>query len=185
MGEVLDYTTEVIRALELVAQDPRSVFLCQSIFGGGGFTRATASVPDDRRLEVPPSENLQMGMSIGMSLAGMLPVSTFLRYNFMYLGWDQLVNHLDRICDMGSTPFKPKVIVRVQVGGTKPLRTGPQHCDNATEALRHLLRNIVIVRFTNPRDIVPAYQAALASDKSYLMVEYGDLHFDSASNRPT
>ena len=50
-----------------------------------------------KKLELPVTEEMQMGMTIGLLMNGYIPVSIFPRWNFMLLAINQLVNHLDKL----------------------------------------------------------------------------------------
>lgn len=139
MGEFLTYRKEVTRSLNFLAEDSRTLFLCQTFFGGSGFTAILKDLPENKKIELPPTENMQMGISIGLSFEGIIPITTFLRHNFLLLALDQLVNHLDNLVLMGWRE-PPKLIVRTLVGATKPLLTGPQHSSNFTDSLKAMIQ---------------------------------------------
>ena len=104
---------------------------------------------------------------MGLAMAGYVPVSIFPRCDFLLIAMNQLVNHLDKI-----TSFAPKVIVRTTVGATKPLNSGPQHTQNHTAAFRLMLKNIEVIELLETQAIVPAYERALQSPGSFLIVEH-------------
>jgi pyruvate/2-oxoglutarate/acetoin dehydrogenase E1 component len=87
-----------------------------------------------------------------------------------------MVNHLDKMEEMSSGQFKPKVIIRTAIGSVKPLFPGPQHCQDHTEAIKMMLKNIDVVKLNSAKDVFPAYKKALESDKSTLLVEIPDLY---------
>jgi len=172
------YRDELLRAMTYLAQFHNSVFLGQAVAVPGTAMYGTlANVPMERRLELPVEEDLQMGMSIGFAMQGWLPVSIFPRWNFLLLGANQLVNHLDKLREMTRvTP--PKVIVRTSIGSERPLHPGPQHTGDWTEAVAQLLPSVNVVRLDEPHQIFPAYQLAAerTDGQSTLLVEWGDYH---------
>ena len=94
----MTYRTELTRAMTLLGQDPRTIVMGQAVaFPGTGMTATFAGVPKDQLLELPVAEDMQLGMAIGMSLAGYLPICVFPRWNFLLAATDQLVNHLDKL----------------------------------------------------------------------------------------
>ena len=158
----------------MLALHPKTVFLGQSVeYPGTAMTNTLAGVPKDRLLELPVAEEMQMGMSIGMALNGFIPVSIYPRWNFLLLAVNQLVNHLDKHPAMG---YRPKVIVRTGIGSIRPLHPQHQHVGDFTDAFRSMLTTVKVVRLEEPEEIFPAYQAALASEGSTLLIEYGDYH---------
>ena len=128
-----------------------------------------SGVSEDRRIEWPVAEQLQLGACIGLSLQGFVPISIFPRWNFLILASDALVNHLDRI-PLYST-YRPKVIIRVAVGHSSPLDPGPQHCDDFTEAFRLMLQTVNVLPLTDESQVIPEYQAAYERDGSTILVE--------------
>lgn len=159
-----------------LAQNPRVLFIGQNVVYGGAVAIAETleDTPTCRRLEFPVAEELQLGVSLGLALEGFVPVSIFPRMDFLMRAADQLVNHLDKMEEMSLGRFRPRVVIRTGVGGQYPLNPGPQHRQDHTEALKLLLTNIDIVRLETSREIVPAYQAALASERSTILVEIGE-----------
>lgn len=126
-----------------LAQHPRTLFVGQNMrYDGQKMHRTFCGVPMEKRIEFPVAEDLQMGFCTGLALEGYIPVCCYPRIDFMLLACNQLVNHLDKM-----TGFKPKVIVRVAVGSTKPLNPGPQHTQDHTEAFSLMLKNIPVVEF--------------------------------------
>ena len=172
MGELLNYREAVCEAMKMLGQDSRTIFIGQTVgCSGSGVYDTLKDVPMGKRLELPVAEDMQMGMSIGLSLMGYIPVSIFPRFDFLLLAVNQLVNHLDKIEEMSHGEYSPKVIIRTVVGATTPLYPGVQHCQNYTEAFRTMLKNTEVVELNDPENIIPAYKEALRSSRSYLLVE--------------
>ena len=61
------------------------------------MTNTLSDVPKEKLLEMPVDEEMQMGMTNGLAVAGTVPVSIYPRWNFLLLAVNQLVNHLDRM----------------------------------------------------------------------------------------
>lgn len=173
-----NYKDEIRKAMDLLAQDDRVLFIGQSTLHPDvtPLFESLQDVPLSKRIELPVAEEMQVGMTLGLSLEGYIPVSIYPRMDFLILATNQLVNHLDKIEEMSCGQFKPKVIIRVLVGSTKPLYPGPQHCQDHTKALQCLLTNINVVKLTSAEDIVPAYRQALESERSTILIEIGDLY---------
>ena len=155
--------------MEELAFDERVLFLGQGVACGGTFMSNTlAGVPIEKRIELPVAEEMQLGMCIGMALAGYVPVSVYPRWQFFLLAANQAVNHLDKM--------RPHVIVRVGVGSTVPLDPGPQHKGDLTDAFRLLMPNTTIVRLESADRIVPEYRNALERNGPTVLVEIADLY---------
>jgi pyruvate/2-oxoglutarate/acetoin dehydrogenase E1 component len=165
------YYEELRNAMTMLAKYPRSIFLGQSVREKGtGMTDSFSAVSREKLLELPVAEDLQLGLSIGLALDGMLPVSVYPRWNFLLLATNQLVLHLDKLPLYSA--YKPKVIIRVAVGTDKPLDPGPQHLSDYSAAFRLMLRTVEIVQLKNAAEIVPAYRAAAEDNGSTILVEY-------------
>lgn len=164
-----DYRAALSQTMEEMACDPRVVFLGQGVRDPGTFMSTTLQgVPIEQRIEMPVAEEMQMGMSIGLSLAGFVPISIYPRWNFLLLAANQLVNHLDKM--------KAHVIVRVGVGSSKPLDPGPQHTSDFTDAFQLMMPNTYIGRLNNASDVITEYRQALGRKGPSILVEIADLY---------
>ena len=177
----MTYFGELRRAMELLANNHKTVFLGQSVVWDSNAmfrTLRTESginiVPMDRRIELPVIEDFQMGLSIGMALDGFIPVSLYPRWDFLLLAANQLVNHLDKI-----TEFKPKVIIRTSVGSTHPFSSGVQQSQDHTAAFRLMLKRVEVIELNSKYDVVKGYQHALDIPGSSLLVERQDLYSEN------
>src|SRR3989338_3404119 len=166
------YKEELLKAMNLLAKDPRTIFIGQNlIYGGTSMFWTLQEIPKEKRIELPVLEEVQMGMSLGMALEGLVPISVYPRMDFLICATNQLVNHLDKAAEMSDGQFKPVVIIRTAVGSTNPLMPGPQHCQDHTDALRLMCKNINVVKLEKAEQIVPEYQKALNSDKPTILIE--------------
>ena len=175
----MKYFDELKRAMEYLAEDPRTVFMGQAVaVPGTAMSNTLRDIPRHRLLELPVAEEMQMGMTTGMALAGQIPVSIFPRWNFLLCGLSQLVNHLDKVQVMSGGGYRTKAIVRTGIGSERPLHPQHQHVGDYTEAIRSMCSTIEVIRLDEPEDIFPAYQRALLRDdgRSTLLVEYGDYY---------
>ena len=166
----MDFDNAVNDAMRMLAADERTLFVGQSVaYDGATMYHSLDGVPVEKRLEMPVIEDFQLGFCLGLSLRGKIPIAIYPRFDFLLLAMNQLVNHLDRFCEMGD--FRPKVIVRTRVGPTKPLNAGPQHSNDYTSAFASMLRNVRVVKLERAEEVMPAYERALRSPESSLIVE--------------
>ena len=171
------YKEELDRAMEWLSTKSNTVFMGQAIgFSGHAISNTMAKVPQDKRVELPVFEELQLGIATGMALEGWVPVTCYPRFDFFILGLNQLVNHLDKMHDMSKGDMKPKVIIRVAVGSKVPFSAGPQHTQNHTEAIRKMLTEVEVIELMEPEDIFPAFEKAYNSDKSFLIIEHSEFY---------
>lgn len=161
--------------MSLLAEHPKTIFIGQAVeYEGTGLFDSMKHLPSEKKIELPVAEYLQSGMANGMAIEGMIPVSTFPRWNFLLMGTDQIVNHLDKFRTMSNGKCDPKVIIRVAVGSEHPVDPQCQHKGNFTNAFRHLLKNISIYELHEPWEIVPQYKKALEREGSTILVEFAD-----------
>ena len=171
----MSYREMLTVAMTQLACDPRAVFLGQAVeFPGTAMFATLDGVPARQRHELPVFEDTQMGMAIGMALAGLLPVCLFPRWNFALCAANQIVNHLDKIPLYSG--WRPQVIVRTAVPARRPLDPGAQHVGDFGAAFRGLLETVHLVELKSADDILPAYAAAKRRQGSTILVEYMELY---------
>lgn len=173
----MKYFDELKRAMTFLGQNPDTLFIGQAVeYEGTGMSKTLVDVSAAQKLELPVCEDMQMGIANGLALAGKIPVSIFPRWNFLLLGTNQLVNHLDKMPDFSG--YKTKVIIRTAIGSERPLHPQHQHVGDFTDAYRKMLTNVEIIRLDEAVDIFPAYKWALerTDGKSTLLVEWGDYY---------
>ena len=173
----MKYFDELKAAMEMLSKDSRVMFMGQAVeYAGTAMTNTLKGVPEHQLLELPVFEDTQMGMTLGLALAGFIPVSIYPRWNFLICATNQLVNHVDKITMMSD--FKPRIIIRTSIGSERPLHPQHQHVGDYTDAFRLLCENVDVIRLEEPEDIVPAYTKAYErkDGKATVLVEYGDYY---------
>jgi pyruvate/2-oxoglutarate/acetoin dehydrogenase E1 component len=175
----MKYFDELCRAMDFLAQDQRIMFLGQAVAcPGTAMTNTLKNVAREKLLEMPVTEDLQMGMANGLALTGIVPVCIYPRWNFLLCAVSQVVSHLDKLSAMSDGGYQPKVIIRTGIGSERPLHPQFQHVGDFTDAFRLMCKNIEVIRLDEPEHIFPAYQKALerTDGKSTIIVEYGDYY---------
>ena len=146
----MKYKEELIKSMKWLGEKDNTIFLGQATaFSGHAISGTLSDVPKDKLIELPVMEELQMGMSAGLSLEGFIPISIYPRFNFMMLSINQLVNHIDTMREMTKSQLVPRVITRVAVGAKKPLDGGSQHTQDFTESIKNMLTDTVVVEGTD------------------------------------
>ncbi len=169
------YQDELGRAMRFLAENNKTIFIDQTVgYKGSAIYETLEGIAQEKRIELPIMEEVQMGMSIGLSLEEYIPISIYPRFDFFILGTNQLVNHLDKIKELSQREFNPKVIMRTAVGSKFPFYPGAQHCQDHTKAYKKMLTNIDIIKLENSKEIFSAYKKALENDKSTLIIELSD-----------
>jgi len=162
-----------------LAEQGDTVFLGQAVeVPGTAMSNTLQQVDKAKLIEMPVAEEMQMGVSIGLAMAGTVPVSIFPRWNFLLLAVNQLVNHLDRMPKISNGGFSPKVIIRTSVGAERPLHPQHQHVGDFTDPFKAMLENIEVIRLQESEQIVNSYKRAYEREdgRSTILVEYGDYY---------
>ena len=176
MGKYFD---ELTRAMNYIAEQEDTIFLGQAVeYKGTAMTNTLKEVPKTKLLEMPVNEEMQMGITNGLAIAGSVPISIYPRWNFVLLAMNQLVNHLDKYSLYTHGDYCPKAIIRTGIGSERPLNPQIQHTGDFTDAFRKMLSTIDVIRLDEPEDIFPAYQKAYhrTDGKSTILVEWGDFY---------
>jgi|TARA_B100001971_G_scaffold114329_1_gene105255 pyruvate/2-oxoglutarate/acetoin dehydrogenase E1 component len=166
-------------AMTWLAEQGDTVFLGQAVeVPGTAMSNTLQQVDKAKLIEMPVAEEMQMGVSIGLAMAGTVPVSIFPRWNFLLLAVNQLVNHLDRMPKISNGGFSPKVIIRTSVGAERPLHPQHQHVGDFTDPFKAMLENIEVIRLQESEQIVNSYKRAYEREdgRSTILVEYGDYY---------
>ena len=165
--------------MDFLAQDSRTVFIGQAVeVAGTAMSNTLKDVSLAQRLELPVAEEMQMGISLGMALQGLIPVSIYPRWNFLLLAINQLINHIDKIDAMSSGGYRPKLIIRTGIGSERPLHPQHQHVGDFTDAIQRMCTTLEVIRLEEPEEIFPAYEKALLREdrRNTILVEYGDYY---------
>ena len=173
------YQDELIKSMKYLSRDKRTIFLGQSVkFSGNAIFNTLKDINDNKKIELPVFEDVQMGLSTGLALQGFIPITCYPRFDFLILAMNQLVNHLDKIRHMSFNEFKPRVIIRTSIGSKKPLDGGVQHTQNYTKIFKNVLTEVEVVNLVNPNVIFREYKKALTrkDSKSTLLIENGDFY---------
>lgn len=173
----MKYFNELKRAMSFLAEHPKTIFIGQAVeYEGTGLFDSLSHLPSSKRIELPVAEYLQSGLANGMAIEGLIPVSTYPRWNFLLMGTDQIVNHLDKFTTMSNGKCKPKVIIRVAVGSEHPVDPQCQHKGNFADSFRGMLKNTEVIELIEPEDIMPAYKKALEREDGIntILVEFAD-----------
>ena len=89
MGKYFD---ELKRSMDYLATKSNTVFLGQAVaYTGTAMTNTLRDVPKEKLIEMPVSEEMQMGITNGIAVEGSVPISIYPRWNFVLLAVNQLV----------------------------------------------------------------------------------------------
>ncbi len=165
--------------MNYLAKNNKTIFIGQAVeVPGTAMSNTLKKINKKKLLELPVAEEMQMGITIGMSLNGLIPISIFPRWNFLLLAMNQLINHLDKLKVMSNNGFKTKSIIRTSIGSQRPLHPQYQHVGDFTNAVKKMCSTIEIIKLNNAKDIYPSYKKALErkDNISTILVEFGDYY---------
>jgi pyruvate/2-oxoglutarate/acetoin dehydrogenase E1 component len=173
----MKYFDELKRSMEWLGEQNDTIFIGQAVeYAGTGMTNTLKDVSTDKLMEMPVNEDMQMGITNGLAMNGFVPVSIYPRWNFLLLGVNQLINHLDKLPMISD--YKTKAIIRTAIGSERPLHPQWQHVGDYTEAFEKMLTNVEVIRLDEPEQIFEAYKKAYnrTDGKSTILVEWGDYY---------
>ena len=153
----MKYFDELKRSMEWLGEQSDTIFLGQAVeYAGTAMTNTLKDVNPAKLMEMPVTEDMQMGITNGLAISGYVPISIYPRWNFLLLGVNQLVNHLDKLPLISD--YKTKVIIRTGIGSERPLHPQFQHIGDYTEAFQKMLPNVEVIRLDESEQIFEANQ---------------------------
>lgn len=176
-SELHPYKDSLCEAMKTLSEKDDVVFIGQQIiWPGNPMSTTLLGISKDKMIEVPVMEDTQMGLSLGMSMAGKFVVTFYPRWDFLICATNQLVNHVDKIGLMSNNQWKPNMIIRVGKGSDNPIDPGHQHKGNYLEEYKSLCKNIEFHDLRTPYDVELAYKYATKEGGIHVLVEYPELY---------
>ena len=176
--QINPYLDALTEAMKLTMEDPSTIFIGQQIvYYGNPMSKTIEGLPKERMIETPVMEETQMGMTIGLAMAGHRVVSFYPRWDFLICASNQLINHLDKLEAMSDGELIPNVIIRVGKGSDKPLDPGHQHKADYSKEFDSMLKHIPVIQLDSADKILPAYKQALSTKGPVILVEYPELYY--------
>ncbi|MBI5023411.1 MAG: hypothetical protein HZC18_00200 [Candidatus Omnitrophica bacterium] len=175
----MKYFDELKRTMEWVAQQPKTIFVGQTVAGPGTFMYSTLKdIAPEKALEMPINESFQMQFTLGMALAGYVPISVYPRQNFLLLATGDMSNMIDKMPAISGNTVLPRILIRAATGPDQPVHPGHQHVGNFAGAFRKLFGWIEVVELNEPEEIFPAYKHALERKdaRATLLIEHGNFY---------
>jgi pyruvate/2-oxoglutarate/acetoin dehydrogenase E1 component len=157
-----------------------TVFMGQQIlWHGNPMSTTIGEVPKDKLIELPVMEESQMGMSLGMAMAGKFVVTFYPRWDFIICATNQLINHVDKITLMSKNKWNPNMIIRLGKGSDKPLDPGHQHRGNYINEFKSMCPNITFYDLKKWDLIEEIYQHCYENGGINVIVEYPELYYEA------
>ena len=96
----MKYFDELKKSMEWLGEQSDTLFIGQAVeVPGTAMFNTLKDINPNKRLELPVFEDTQMGMSIGLAMAGYLPITCYPRMDFLILASNQMINSLDKISE--------------------------------------------------------------------------------------
>ncbi len=146
-----------------------AVFIGYNVKNGNAMG-SLKGVVDSQKIETPVAENLMMGLAIGMSFEGYKPVVYFERQDFMLVGADAIINHVNYIERISHGEYKCPVIIKAVVADSGPFYSGPTHSQDFTAMFKAAV-TFPIYDPKNGDEMMDAYNRALHSKRPCMIVE--------------
>src|SRR5437870_7876908 len=143
--------------------DDRVLVLGEDVGARGGVFRVTAGFLDefgeDRVLDTPLAEAGIVGIAIGMSLHGLLPVAEIQFADFIHPAFDQIVSEAARIRYLSNGDVGVPIVIRAPYGGGVH---GALYHSQSIEAFYGHVPGLKVVLPATPHDVKGMLHAALA-----------------------
>ena len=123
----------------------------------------------ERVFDMPTSENAMLGVGLGASLNGMVPVMTHQRLDFFLLAMDQLVNNIAKWKFMFGTSRPTPMVIRLIIG--RGWGQGPTHSQSLQSWFAHV-PGLKVVMPTFPDAISGLLRTALRGEDPVLFLEH-------------
>ena len=175
----MKYFNELKKSMDYLGNKKNTIFIGQAVeVPGTAMSNTLKDIKKRKLLELPVAEDMQMGMTLGLSMDKNIPISIFPRWNFLLYGMNQLINHIDKFEVMCGKEIIPKIIISTSIGAQRPLHPQYQHIGDFSEAIQKMCTTIEIIKLKEPRDIFPAYKKAYKRKDGVntILVEYGDYY---------
>jgi 2-oxoisovalerate dehydrogenase E1 component beta subunit len=156
----------------LMREDDRVVVFGEDVGKFGGVFRATdglqAEFGEERVFDTPLAEGGIIGTAIGMALYGMRPVPEIQFADFIFPGFDQIVNEAAKMRYRSGGQYTCPLVIRTPYGGG--IRGGHYH-SQSPEALFAHTPGLKVVVPSNPHDAKGLLIAAVRDEDPVLFFE--------------
>jgi len=172
------YKDALTEAMNFLGEWECTTFMGQQIlWPGNPMSTTLGGVPKHKMIEVPVMEESQMGMSLGLAMAGRFVITFYPRWDFLICATNQLVNHVDKLKPMSG--WNVDMIIRVGKGSDKPLDPGHQHKGNYFDQFKSMCPNIEFHNCLTWQDIELSYKYATNNGGINVIVEYPELYYSN------
>jgi pyruvate/2-oxoglutarate/acetoin dehydrogenase E1 component len=179
MERILSYSEAIREAVsQEMARDPSVLVMGQGVDdfkGMYGTTRGLAEHFGGQRVfDTPLSEEGMTGVAIGLALAGMRPIHTHIRMDFVLLAMNQIVNIAAKTSYMYGGAVAVPIVIRSVIG--RSWGQGAQHSQGLHSLFMHI-PGLRVVAPTTPYDAKGCLIQSIRDDNPVMFVEHRMIHF--------
>jgi pyruvate dehydrogenase E1 component beta subunit len=178
MERILTFAQAIREATEQeMARDPRVFVMGQGIDDFKGMWGTTKGLVEkfgpERCFDTPLSEEAMSGAAIGAALAGMRPIHTHIRMDFVLLAMNQIINIAAKSRYMYGGQVKVPLVIRSVIG--RSWGQGAQH-SQALHAMFMHVPGLRVVAPTTPYDAKGCLIASIREDNPVMFIEHRMVH---------
>ena len=159
--------------LDEMRNDERIVVLGEDVGARGGVFRVTMGFQDEfgegRVIDTPLDEALIAGVAIGMAMDGLIPVAEMQFADFIFPGFNQIVQEAARIRYRSNNDFGVPMVIRTPYGGGVH---GALYHSQSIEALFAHVPGLKVVAPSTPHDAKGMLIQAIADPDPGLFLEH-------------
>jgi 2-oxoisovalerate dehydrogenase E1 component beta subunit len=156
-----------------MAADARIVVLGEDVAGRGGVFRVTEGLLEEfgeaRVIDAPLSESAIVGVAIGMSMRGLVPVAEIQFADFIHPAFDQIVSEAARMRYRSNGDFSCPLVIRAPWGGGVH---GALYHSQSIEAFYAHVPGLKVVAPSTPADAAGMLRAAIHDPDPVLYLEH-------------
>jgi pyruvate/2-oxoglutarate/acetoin dehydrogenase E1 component len=178
--EYTPYKDALTKSMTFLGEKEDTMFIGQQLlWHGNPMSTTIGDVPKNKMIELPVMEESQMGMSLGMAMAGDFVITFYPRWDFLVCATSQLVNHVDKINLMSGGEWNPNMIIRLGKGSDKPLDPGHQHRGNYLGEFKSMCPNVRFWDLLSYDSIEYVYRKCYSQGGINVIVEYPELYYSN------
>jgi pyruvate/2-oxoglutarate/acetoin dehydrogenase E1 component len=181
MERILSYPEAIREAIEQeMSRDPSVIVLGEGVDDPKRILGTTKGLVEkfgaDRVFDTPLSEDGMTGVAIGAALAGLRPIHTHIRMDFMLLAMNQIVNMAAKMRYMFGGAVSAPMVIRSMIG--KSWGQGPQHSQSIYPLLMSI-PGLKIMAPSTPYDVKGCLISAIRYNNPVIFVEHRLLYYQN------
>lgn len=179
MRRILKYPEAICEATEQeMASDSSVILMGQGVDDPKAILGTTEGLlgkfGSERVFDTPLSEDGMTGVALGAALAGLRPIHTHIRMDFVLLAMNQIVNMAAKMSYMYGGVLNAPMVIRCTIG--KSWGQGPQHSQSIYPLLMNI-PGIKIVAPTTPYDAKGLLIQSIRDNNPVVYIEHRLLYY--------